>query len=122
MIWHICVLIFHGKGDRLIIAYYISPYTLLEKKGAIWNPFCPVFRTLGENTFPKTATRGGGGGTSIIMYAYWVCAAKETPIFSHEFPVRSISFSQITKNSVHHFKFFGGFCRSGDPHFQNFKI
>ena len=65
---------------------------------------------------------GGGGGTS-IMYAYWVCAANETPIFSHEFPFRSISFSQITKKSVpehHHFIFFGGFCRSGDHHFQNF--
>ena len=32
------------------------------------------------------------------MYAYWVCAARETPIFSPEFPFRSISFSQITKN------------------------
>ena len=28
------------------------------------------------------------------MYAYWVCAARETPIFSPEFPFRSISFSQ----------------------------
>ena len=56
-------------------------------------------------------------------YAYWVCAARETPIFSPEFPFRSISFSQITKKSVpdhHHFKFLGGFCRSGDHHFQNF--
>ena len=34
------------------------------------------------------------------MYAYWVCAANETPIFSHEFPFRSISFSQITNKSV----------------------
>ena len=32
----------------------------------------------------------GGGGTS--MYAYWVCAVRETPIFSPEFPFRSISF------------------------------
>ena len=57
------------------------------------------------------------------MYAYWVCAARETPIFSPEFPFRSISFSQITKKSVpehHHFTFLGGFCRSGDHHFQNF--
>ena len=56
------------------------------------------------------------------MYAYWVCAARETPIFSPEFPFRSISFSQITKESLpdhHHFKFFGGFCHSGDHHFQN---
>ena len=35
-------------------------------------------------------TSQGGGGTSIIMYAYWVCAARETPIFSPEFPLRSI--------------------------------
>ena len=43
------------------------------------------------------------------MYA---CAARETPIFSPEFPFRSISFSQITKKSIpehHHFKYFGGF-------------
>ena len=52
-----------------------------------------------------------------------MCSARETPIFSPEFPFRSISFSQITPNSVpehHHFTFFGGFCRSGDHHFQNF--
>ena len=57
----------------------------------------------------------GGGGGYFHMYAYWVCAARETPIFSPEFPFRSISFSQITKKSVpehHHFPFFGGFCRS----------
>ena len=72
----------------------------------------------------KVYARGGGGGTSIIFrYAYWVCAAREIPIFSPEFPFRSISFSQITKKSVpehHHITFFGGFCRSGDHHFQNF--
>ena len=27
--------------------------TLLEKKGATWNPFCPVFRTLGEKGSQK---------------------------------------------------------------------
>ena len=57
------------------------------------------------------------------MYAYWVCAARETPIFSPEFPFRSISFLQISKKSVpghHHFTFWGGFFRSGDHHFQNF--
>ena len=68
---------------------------------------------------------GGGGGTS-IMYAYWVCAARETPIFSPEFPFRSISFSQITppkkKNpfrSITILHFLSGFSRSGDHHFQN---
>ena len=30
----------------------IIVYTL-RKKSATWNPFCPVFRTLGENGFPK---------------------------------------------------------------------
>ena len=41
----------------------------------------------------------GGGGVTSIMYAYWVCAARETPIFSPEFPFRSISFSQITQKN-----------------------
>ena len=27
--------------------------TLLEKKSAAWNPFCPVFRTLGGKGFPE---------------------------------------------------------------------
>ena len=57
------------------------------------------------------------------MYAYWVCAARETPIFSPEFPFRSISISQITKkirSGASPFYIFGGFCRSGDHHFQNF--
>ena len=42
------------------------------------------------------------------MYAYWVCAARETLIFSPKFPFRSI-FSQMTKKSGpehHHFTFF----------------
>ena len=45
----------------------------------------------------------------VNMYAYWVCAAQETPIFSPKFPFRSISFSQMTKKSGpehHHFTFF----------------
>ena len=63
-----------------------------------------------------------GGGGYFHMTAYWVCAARETPIFSPEFPFRSISVSQISKKSVpehHHFTFWGGFCRSGDHNFQN---
>ena len=44
------------------------------------------------------------------MYAYWVCAARETPIFSPKYPFRSILFSQITKNpfrsiTILHFRF-----------------
>ena len=49
------------------------------------------------------------------MYAYWVSATRETPIFSPEFPFRSISFSQITKkirSGASPFYIFGGFCRS----------
>ena len=32
----------------------------------------------------------GGGGTSICMHIGWVCAARETPIFSPEITFRSI--------------------------------
>ena len=42
---------------------------------------------------------GGGGPYFHIMYAYCVCAARDTPIFSPEFPFRSISYSQITKKN-----------------------
>ena len=52
---------------------------------------------------------GGGGYFHTCMYAYWVCAVRETPIFSPKFPFRSISFSQMTQKSSpehHHFKFF----------------
>ena len=48
--------------------------------------------------------RGRGGG--VLPY---VCATRETPIFSPKFPFRSISFSQMTKKSGpehHHFKYF----------------
>ena len=92
---------------------------------------------------------GGGGATSICMHIAWVCAARETPIFSPEFLFRSIiiftNFPQIRSGSSpfkkkiggfcrfgdhhffksvpehHHFTFFGGFCRSGDRHFPNAK-
>ena len=37
-----------------------------------------VLRT-SEHGLGRGPSRGGGGGTSIIMYAYWVCAARETP-------------------------------------------
>ena len=69
-------------------------------------------------------SRGGGGGTS-IMYAYWVCAARETPIFSSEFrwisvPEHNIftNFPQIRSGSSP-FLNLGGFCRSGEHHFKN---
>ena len=52
---------------------------------------------------------GGGGGVLPCMYAYWVCAPRETPIFNPKFPFRSISFSQMKQYSApehHHFTFF----------------
>ena len=56
-------------------------------------PSLAHIRPLSLNFEALDRPRGGGGGTSII-YAYWVRAARETPIFSPEFPFRSISFSQ----------------------------
>ena len=57
------------------------------------------------------------------MYAYCVCAARETPIFSPEFPFRAYHFHKLPKNpfrSITILHFFRGFCRSGDHNFQNF--
>ena len=61
------------------------------------------------------------------MYAYWVCAARETPPPPHFQPWISVPdhiiFTNFQKKSVpehHHFTFLGGFCRSGDHHFKNF--
>ena len=61
---------------------------------------------------------GGGGGRVLPLCMHIGYVPRERPP-----PFRSISFSQITKKSVpehHHFTFFGGFCRSGDHHVQNF--
>ena len=33
---------------------------------------------------------GGGGALSYIYNAYWLCTARDTTIFSHKFPLRSI--------------------------------
>ena len=44
----------------------LLPLKLCDKEGCLQNP---------------TGGGGGGGGTFIIQYAYWVCAARETPIF-----------------------------------------
>ena len=62
----------------------------------------------------------GGGGGYFHMYAYWVCAVRETPIFSLKFLFRSISFSQMTKKIRSGTSPVYMFCRSGDHHFQNF--
>ena len=60
---------------------------------------------------------GGGGGD---FHAYWVCAARETSIFSTKFPIWSISFSQITKQICSGASPFYIFCLSGDHHLKNF--
>ena len=52
----------------------------------------PLICTVQSSCWYILYTRGGGGGYCHNMYAYWVCAANEIPIFSHEFPFRSISF------------------------------
>ena len=69
---------------------------------------------------------GGGGGEyfhKLCMHIGYV-PQERPPFFSPEFPFRSISFSQITKinlfRSITILHFFGGFCRSGDHHIQNF--
>ena len=75
-----------------------------------------------QTVFTKAVPIPGGGGVLQYVCILGMCR-KRDPIFSHEFPFRSMSFSQITKKSVpehHNFTIFGGFCRSGDHHFQNF--
>ena len=60
---------------------------------------------IGDGTAPPPR---GGGGYILPYNAYWVCAAGKTPILSPKFPLRSISFSQMTKYSApehHHFTF-----------------
>ena len=55
--------------------------------------------------------------------AYWVCAARETPTFSPDFPFRSIIIFtnyQKIRSGASPFYIFGGFCRSGDHNFENF--
>ena len=57
------------------------------------------------------------GGGVLPYVCIWVCAARETPIFSPKFPLRSISITQITKkirSGASPFYIFCGFCRSGD--------
>ena len=64
----------------------------------------------------------GGWGTSIYMHIGYV--PRERPQFSAlNFRSGAYHFQKLPKKSVpehHHFTFLGGFCRSGDHHFQNF--
>ena len=59
----------------------------------------------------RSLAPGGGGGGHFHICAYWVCATRETSIFSPKFPLQSISFLQMTNNKK--------IC-SGDHHFQLF--
>ena len=50
-----------------------------------------------------------------------MCRTRDPPFSALNFRSGAYHFPQITKKSVpEHFTFFGGFCRSGDHHFQNF--
>ena len=66
-----------------------------------------------------------GGG---VLYAYWVCAARETPIFSPKFPFRRILIfhklpypQKIKRSGASPFYFFlADFAVPEDHHFTNF--
>ena len=99
---------------NLRVKSQIPPFFFNSRAGLCRTKSTPLPEMFGTR-MRSLRPRSGGGGAG--------CAARETPIFSPEFPFRSISFSQISKKSVpehHHFTFFGGFCRSGDHHLKNF--
>ena len=81
---------------------------------------------LGRKGRPPKKKKKNHGSASVfcndraLPYAYWVCAARETPIFSPKFPFRSISSLQIFKYFVPEHHQFKVFCRSGDHNFRNF--
>ena len=54
------------------------------------------------------------------MYAYWVCAARETPISALSFRSGAYHFHKLPKirSGASPFYLFGEFCRSGDHHFK----
>ena len=81
----------------------------------VWTEF--LFEGTDRNFGP-----GGGGGTSICMHIGYLLQTRP-PFSAMNFRSGAYHFPQITQKSVpehHHFTFFGGFCRSGDHHFQNF--
>ena len=62
------------------------------------------------------------GGTSICMHIGYV-PRERPPLSALNFRSRAYNFHKFQKNlfwSITIFSFFGGFCRSGDHHFQNF--
>ena len=68
---------------------------------------------------------GGGGGTSISLYAYWVYATREIPIFCPKFPLQSISFflssemATTTKSAPEHHHYTLFFWPLRRPSFSN---
>ena len=70
-----------GGGGYYHIAYWVDLCAARETKMPWMAP------SRGTNSMP-----GGGGGGGYYHIAYWVdlCAARETPIFSPEFPFRSM--------------------------------
>ena len=65
---------------------------------------------------------GGGGGVLPYVCILGMCRARD-PHFQPWISVpEHIIFTNYQKSvpEHHHFTFFGGFCRSGDHHFQNF--
>ena len=72
-------------------------------------------------------TSRGGGGVLPYVCILGMCRARDPPppppFSALNFRSGAHHFHKLPKKSVlehHHFKFFGGFCRSGDHHFQNF--
>ena len=94
-------------------------YNLYMQIGSIY-----VFRSV--NTFMRHTKRppsgGGGGGTSICMHIGYV--PRERPPFpALNFRSGAYHFHKLPKirsGALTVFHFFGGFCRSGDHHFQIF--
>ena len=68
----------------------------------------------------NTFSPGGGGVLPCMRIGY---VPRERPPFSAlNFRSGSYHFHKLPQKSVpehHHFTYFGGFCRSGDHHFQN---
>ena len=55
----------------------------------------------------------------VMHITYWVCAARETPIFNPKFPLRSISFRSRASPFLVEMQILNC-CRSGDHRFQIF--
>ena len=66
---------------------------------------------------------GGGGGDVHNVCILGMCRGERPPFSALNFRSGAYHFTNYQKNSGpehHHFTLLGGFCRSGDHHFQNF--